>query len=114
MLFQSQLTVKRSGSLTRGASLIRSQPTTSDGHDCSLEINETTNLPDNIASWEAVKDTAIIYLCVLHPVCSVGLGQRPHAAVRRDRGEEEKDISSELSEFLYLVAGGDTRGGDGT
>lgn len=39
------------------ASLILSQPTTWDGDDCSLEINETTNLPDNIPSWGAVADT---------------------------------------------------------
>lgn len=38
-------------------SLILSQPTTWDGDDCSLEINETTNLPDNIPSWGAVADT---------------------------------------------------------
>lgn len=39
------------------ASLILSQPTTWDGDDCRLEINETTNLPDNIPSWGAVADT---------------------------------------------------------
>lgn len=38
-----------------GASLILPQPTTSDeGDDCSLEINETTNLTDNASSWGAV------------------------------------------------------------
>lgn len=40
-----------------GASLILPQPTTSDGDDCSLEINKTTNLPDNIPSWGAVAVT---------------------------------------------------------
>lgn len=50
-------TVKQSWSADCGASLILPQPTTSDGDDCSLEINETTNLPDNIPSWGAVAVT---------------------------------------------------------
>lgn len=33
------------------------QPATSDeGDDCSLEINETTNLPDNASHWSAVEN----------------------------------------------------------
>lgn len=38
-------------------SLSRPQPTTSDGDDCSPEINETTNLPDNIPSRGEAADT---------------------------------------------------------
>ncbi|KAI9519361.1 hypothetical protein NQZ68_029528 [Dissostichus eleginoides] len=40
------------------------QPTTSDGDDCSLEINETTNLPDNIPSWGLVAVTVVPHLSV--------------------------------------------------
>lgn len=50
--------VKQSWFTDVGVSLILPQPTTSDGDDCSLEINKTTNLPDNFSSWGAVPDTA--------------------------------------------------------
>lgn len=56
-LSQTCPTVKQSWPTDCGASLILPQPTTSDGDDCSLEINETTNLPDNIPSGGAVADT---------------------------------------------------------
>lgn len=57
-LSQTCSAVKQSRFTVCGASFILPQPTTSDGDDCSLEINETTNLPDNIPSWGAVADTA--------------------------------------------------------
>lgn len=56
-LSQTCPTVKQRWSTGSGVSLILPQPTTSDGDDCSLEINETTNLPDNIPSWAALADT---------------------------------------------------------
>lgn len=56
--------VKQSSSTDCGASLILPQPTTSDGDDCSLEINETTNLPDNIPSRGAVYTVAPLFICL--------------------------------------------------
>lgn len=56
-LSQTCPTVKQSLSTDVGVSLILPQPTTSDGDDCSLEINKTTNLPDNIPSCGAVPYT---------------------------------------------------------
>lgn len=60
-LSQTCPTVKQSRSTDCRASLILTQPATSDGDDCSPEINETTNLPDNIPSWGTVEDTVCIY-----------------------------------------------------
>lgn len=74
-LSQTCPTVKQSMSTNCGASLILPQPTTSDGDDCSLEINETTNLPDNIPTWGAVADTAgALFIHLLESIMPLFVG----------------------------------------
>lgn len=69
LLSQTCPTVKQSWSKDCRVSLILPQPTTSDGDDCSLEINETTNLPDNIPSWGTVADA--VGSLFIHPPESI-------------------------------------------